>query len=387
MVQLNGAVRLTLMVTPEGRGSFSEQTREALARLRTALSRQPMPIRVTVQTVFLGDAGDQLSCEALLAEHYGAERPITTFVHQPPCGGAALAIEAWAIGGDDVKLEWFGAHALAVSHNDVRWVYVSGIVPPDSDGSVYSGTTEVLLRARSLLAQAGVSFENVARTWFYLGDITGPESDTQRYKELNRARTDFYRGLRFGGGLLRPAKPHSGYPASTGIGMAGRGLAMSCLAVATQREDVKLTPLENPCQTPAYAYHLKHSPCSPKFSRAMALVMGENVTTWISGTASIVDSESLHPGDVEKQTHQTIDNIERLIGPQNLAAHGLKHAGATLRDLAKVRVYVKRLEDYPRCKAVCEQRFGSVPVIYALANVCRPELLVEIEGVAFTKQR
>jgi len=97
-----------------------------------------------------------------------------------------------------------------------------------------------------------------------------------------------------------------------------------------------------------------------------------------------VNSESLHLGDAEKQTEQTLTNIERLIDAENFARHGLRGAGATLADLAKMRVYVKRPEDFGRCRAVCERRLGPVPVIYAHADVCRPELLVEIEAVAFS---
>ena len=57
-----------------------------------------------------------------------------------------------------------------------------------------------------------------------------------------------------------------------------------------------------------------------------------------------------------------------------------------MHDLAKIRVYLKRPEDFPKCEAICERRFGSVPAIYAVADVCRHELLVEIEGVAFSKR-
>ena len=115
------------------------------------------------------------------------------------------------------------------------------------------------------------------------------------------------------------------------------------------------------------------------------MVAGDYVTTWISGTASIVDSESMHAGDIEKQTEQTLDNIERLIGAQNFAAHGYPQFGATFQDLAKARVYVKRASDYERCRAICERRLGSVPVLFEVADVCRPELLVEIEAVAFSR--
>src|SRR6185369_1184800 len=147
-----------------------------------------------------------------------------------------------------------------------------------------------------------------------------------------------------------------------------------------------LLPLENPQQTPAYAYHPRFSPQSPKFSRGVALVLGDYITTWVSGTASVVHSLSVHQGDIKKQTEQTIENIEKLISAENFAFHGIKHGGSRLNDLAKIRVYLKRPEDFAECKAICEKRFGSVPAIYAVADVCRQELLVEIEGVAFSKR-
>jgi len=159
------------------------------------------------------------------------------------------------------------------------------------------------------------------------------------------------------------------------------------MALLTRRPDVFLLPLENPSQTPAYDYGTVYSPQSPKFSRAMAVILGNYFTVWVSGTASIVDSETKYIGDAGKQTEQTIDNIERLIAEDNFLQHGVPGTGATLADLAKVRVYVKRAEDYQACREVCERRFGNIPIIYAVADVCRPELLVEIEGVAFAKRQ
>jgi enamine deaminase RidA (YjgF/YER057c/UK114 family) len=385
VVDLGGPVRVTLMLAPQGRGSLREQAVEVLTKLRDILARQPVPMAVTIQTIFLRDPRDQRECEAILAGYNGDEPPITNFVQQPPCCGAALALEAWAIGGSAVTLKHFGPHGLSVSYDGVRWIYEAGLTRDCSEEGVYGSTLKALEGARSVLVEAGSGFDHVVRTWFCLGGITEPEAETQRYKELNRARADFYHDIRFGGGLPRPDLARNAYPASTGIGMSGQGLVLSCLALETRRKDVCLVPLENPGQTPAYAYHLKHSPQSPKFSRAMALILGDYVTIWISGTASILDSESRHPGDVEKQANQTIDNIERLISRENFAWHGVGNAGATLRDLAKIRVYLKHPEDFARCKAVCEQRFGPVPAIYAHADVCRPELLVEIEGIAFSR--
>jgi enamine deaminase RidA (YjgF/YER057c/UK114 family) len=384
-VDLGDSVRLALMVTPRSSGHLLEQVREVLSVIRAALDKQPQPMVVTVQTVFLKDARDREECERAFAEFYGSKGPATNFVLQAPCGGAALAVEAWAIGGKDVRVDFFGPQALAVSYDSVRWVYCAGVTPGAAAQGLYPQTMDALGRLRAALTDAGSSFQRVVRTWFYVGGITERETGAQRYQELNRARTDFYRDIQFHCASPASIAPGGVYPASTGIGMSGSGLVASCMALETSRKDVLMLPLENPQQTPAYTYDPAHSPQSPKFSRAVALVLGNYVTTWVSGTASIVDSESRHLGDPAKQTAQTIDNIERLIAASNFEAHGLKGAGARLHDLAKIRVYVKRAEDLAKCRAVCERRFGPVPAIYAVADICRPELLVEIEGVAFSR--
>jgi hypothetical protein len=57
--------------------------------------------------------------------------------------------------------------------------------------------------------------------------------------------------------------------------------------------------------------------------------------------------------------------------------------GTTLAGLGLLRVYVKRAEDYPVVRAACEGRLGKLPVTYVVADVCRPDLLVEMEGVGF----
>jgi enamine deaminase RidA (YjgF/YER057c/UK114 family) len=384
-VNLGDSTRVALVITPRGRGAFCDQVHEVLSAMRAVLDKHPEPMAVTLQTVFLNDARQQAECEQRFAEFFGAKPPVTNYVLQPPCCGAALALEAWAIGGKSVRVEHFGPQALTVDYNGVRWVYCAGVSPTASLRGIYPQTLDVLGRLRAALERAGSSFERVVRTWFYLGGITEPEAGVQRYQELNRARTDFYRDIRFHCSSPTTGPSQGIYPASTGIGMAGRGLVASCMALETRRDDVFLLPLENPQQTPAYAYDSSYSSQSPKFSRAVALALGDYVTTWVSGTASIVNADSRHPGDPEKQTEQTIDNIERLIGAENFTLHGLKGAGASLCDLAKIRVYLKQPEDLAKCRAVCERRFGAVPAIYAVAGICRPELLVEIEGVAFSR--
>ena len=384
-VDLGESVRMSLMLTPRTRGPLKEQVLEVLAAMDTALAKVEHRMMVTFQTVFLRDPKYQKDCEEIFCKHYGSDAPVTSFVLQPPCSGAALAVEAWAIGGKGVRVERLGPHSLSVSYDSVRWIHCAGLSSRPHQTGVYAQTIEVLNKIGEALRLSNSAFENVVRTWFYLGHITGEEGQNQRYKEFNRARTDFYQHVSFCCSHPFPNIPQGIYPASTGIGMNGTDLVAGCLALQTKRKDAFLLPLENPQQTPAYAYHPKYSPQSPKFSRAKALILGGYITTWISGTASVVNSESIYPADIQKQTHQTIDNIENLLSSENFAFHGIRGAGAELRDLAKIRVYLKKAEDYAKCRTICESRFGAVPAIYAIADICRPELLVEIEGVAFSR--
>lgn len=374
------------MVTPFGRGTFEEQALEAITSVERVLAEHSHRLQVTAMTAFLRDPVEHSELNALLCGHsFGSA--VLSIIHQAPCDGAAIALEVWAIGGASVTVESKGPNCTVISYDSLRWVHCGNIVVPDHPEGVYAQTSMAIQRMQDALKGANSGLEYAVRTWFYLGDITETELQTQRYMELNRARTDFYNPIQFHSNLLCPEIPRGIYPASTGIGMWDRSLAASCLTLQTERTDLRLIALENPQQTPAYAYHPRYSPQSPKFSRAMALVAGKYITTWISGTASIVDSESKHPNDAARQTEQTIDNIEKLISAENFAFHGVRRAGAGLQEVAKLRVYVKRLEDFSTIQQICSARFGAVPTVYVLADVCRPELLVEIEGVAFSPLR
>jgi enamine deaminase RidA (YjgF/YER057c/UK114 family) len=82
------------------------------------------------------------------------------------------------------------------------------------------------------------------------------------------------------------------------------------------------------------------------------------------------------------QTTQTLDNIEALIAGPNLERQGVPGLGATLDDLVLLRVYVKHQDDFEVARDICDARLSGVPTVYTVADVCRPELLIEMEGVA-----
>lgn len=397
VIHLDDVTRVALMVTPTHAGDVADQTAEAISTIREILQQQPVPMTLTKQTVFVRSADEIALIQDLFKAYYRNRVPATSFIIQPPCTGQSLAIEAWALGGEGVDVEFPMPNLVTVRYDALRWIYVAGISSPPSAVNAYDETRCAFDQINERLQKVGATFNDVSRIWLYQGGITRSEPNqagpnqhteaTERYRELNRARAEFFQELEADGQIKTSRDGQTFYPASTGIGMSGGGLSVSCLGLQTDRDDVWLQPLENPRQTSAFDYSKKFSPKSPLFSRAMAVKIGDHITTWISGTASILDSESVHRGDVEKQTHQTIDNIQALISGSNFQRHGLPGVDANDTELAKIRVYVKRAEDYHACRAICEARLGDTPAIYAVADVCRPELLVEIEGVAFSSTR
>jgi enamine deaminase RidA (YjgF/YER057c/UK114 family) len=106
---------------------------------------------------------------------------------------------------------------------------------------------------------------------------------------------------------------------------------------------------------------------------------GTSGICYVSGTAAIVGEEVVGHGDVARQTKATIRNIERLITLRNLRA-----AGAPVRSVgprfAYVRTYVKNENDVPDVRKIVRGAFGDAPATFVVADICREDLLVEIEG-------
>ena len=51
------------------------------------------------------------------------------------------------------------------------------------------------------------------------------------------------------------------------------------------------------------------------------------------------------------------------------------------QNLKLIKVYIKNWNDYSIVKRICEQRFGQVQALYLQNDICRKDLLVEIEAV------
>lgn len=388
VVGLNDVSHVFAAAVPQRGTTLREQTEDALQTIASAIREEGSAGSIVHQAVFVADVNQIEECRQIIRSFYGDQLPATSYIPQPPCNGKLVAIEALGVGQGrgEVEVDRVSEQLVIARHNGIAWVHCAQVVPGTLGAKVYDASLDAFAQIRDHFGSVRVRFEQVIRTWLYLGGIVEMEGDQQNYQELNRARTDFYRDIPFLAGRSPSGQNGTIYPASTGIGTQGRGIMMSAIALATDRDDIVAIPLENPRQTAACDYARMYSPESPKFARAMALSCGEYTTIFISGTASITNAETQHVGDPVAQTHETLDNIAALISEENLARHGLPGLGTSLEGLGGARVYVKNQSDYPKIQAVCKERLGELPTIYAIADVCRPDLLVEIEGIAFARK-
>jgi enamine deaminase RidA (YjgF/YER057c/UK114 family) len=216
----------------------------------------------------------------------------------------------------------------------------------------------MLEKGESVLKQFGADFLSVPRTWMWLKDILS------WYDDFNKVRSDFFteRGL-IGDGTRQSM------PASTGIGLGpdnGGHCAMDLIAV--------LEPVD--CTEYLQVTGKQHCALNygSAFSRASKTTTPAGKTVFVSGTASIdADGATTNIGDAAGQINTTIENVRAV----------LKEMQAGEKDLVQAIAYCKTIE--------VEQVFNSIkgnldwPWITVICDICRPDLLFEIEAAAMPK--
>lgn len=209
--------------------------------------------------------------------------------------------------------------------------------------------------------------QRAVRIWNFLADINRDVDGVERYQVFNEARQHAF--------AAAAEQLRRDVPAASALGTpSGQPFTLYFIA-----SDTPGTPLENPRQVAAYDYPPDYGTFSPTFARA-ALARGpDGPVLFVSGTASIVGHRTLHAGDAAAQTRETVANLAAVVQ----AANG--HVGSTRFDLQHLalKVYVRHAADHPLVAAELERlaQPRRAPV-YLQADICRSDLLVEIEAVA-----
>jgi chorismate lyase / 3-hydroxybenzoate synthase len=213
-------------------------------------------------------------------------------------------------------------------------------------------------------------YTDLVRMWNLIGGITSPNADgVEIYRDYCVGRAEAFANWE---------EHFPQLPAATGIGTLSPGVDLCLLATKPGRT----VHLENPRQTPAYKYPSRYGPKSPSFARATFLHGQDTGSVFVSGTASILGEDTAHVDDIARQTLETLRNIDVLVGNDNLQRHGVDGGGYGVRELDQVKVYVRDPEHVSVVRDICTLVFPpDREIAYFNVDVCRPELLVEIEGV------
>jgi chorismate lyase / 3-hydroxybenzoate synthase len=206
------------------------------------------------------------------------------------------------------------------------------------------------------------------RAWNYMPNITEVTHGLERYQQFNAGRQL---------GFADSARTATGnVPAACALGVRGGPLSVAFLAGRSPT-----LPIENPRQVSAYHYPKQYGPQSPTFSRASLAQLHKQELLLLSGTASIVGHETVHVGDVKNQTLEILTNIQAVLSQANL--HSKSADGYRLQDL-NMRVYVRHAKDADLIRSVLNERIGTDhQALYLHADICRADLDVEIEGIAW----
>lgn len=224
-------------------------------------------------------------------------------------------------------------------------------------------------KAEAILKSQGASYRNVVRTWIYVDRIL------DWYHEFNKARNACYTDF----GLLRNGNLEHAeeifLPASTGIAgknPQGASAIMDLLAIAKMPDaKIQIYPLSGTRQRSPYRY-------GSAFSRAMCVVEPHEKWIFVSGTASINEQgESVYQGDIVSQVKHTLEVVHSLVRPE----------GVSISGLCEATVFLKRKEDFSVYQKTAEALgISNIPAVYLVADVCREELLFELDGIFVTIQ-
>jgi hypothetical protein len=312
---------------------------------------------------------EYVRCKRLLEgkvhRKYGESVPALSYVSQPPLD-TPMALEAYTYTPDDndrfVFKQRKGIPYVILENLSAKFLFAGGF-QGDLNSSVEQQASAVFDLIGEVMELEGFPLNGIVRQWNYIERITAFDGEGQHYQSFNNARSACYAKTDW----------ENGYPAATGIGTAFGGILVDFDAVIFKAEDAYAKPVDNRLQIAAHAYSDAVLECSakvkstPKFERAKSMTFGNRTCIYLSGTAAIRGEKSLTAAGLERQLHTTMENIAELTGEA---------------EPVLLRVYLKRKADFEKARELMDGYNLNIPVSYMLADVCRDELLIEIEGIA-----
>ncbi len=363
----NGCTEHSITIEASPELSLPRQIDSIEQRYAEALQSLSLPPDSAIfRRIYLSDAANQaalLRTSPLFAEPMDSPVAVA-MVQQPPLPDAKLALFAYHLESPDpISKKQLSPEHLLVEKSGLGHLWSTRMCAGRADAptSTAEQTTELFDRLVTTLADNRASLaDNCVRTWLYVKDVD------YFYQEMVAARTALFARH----GLDRDTH----YIASTGIeGSCSHRYdtvlmdAYSILGLRPEQISY-LNDFERLCATKDY---------NVTFERGTRIGYADRAHHFISGTASIDTAGAVvHPGDVVGQLAHTLDNIDAL----------LRSGGGSIDDMTHFLVYLRDPSDFAAIDARLRERFAHIPRLVLRGAVCRPEWLIEIEGIAITAQ-
>lgn len=336
-----------------------------LATTDLASQASPSPDTPPLRFQRLRLAGDSTPPAVLGGRWVGASaHAIAAPVLAPALDARGALLDAWSTGGTLQAQQ----HGCVQYVTNGHWLHGWAAVD-DRNGGVHAATQRVYADLFAVLAATPCT--HLLRVWNYLADINLETDGSERYRQFNAGRQQAF--------LDAQRSAFEGSPAACALGTHNGPLRVYFLAGRTPP-----VAIENPRQVSAYRYPDTYGPRAPTFSRAALADVGDgHQALFISGTASIVGHESKHLGDVRRQTEESLTNLAAVRDAATARA-GRPFAASEMA----YTVYVRHAADLPTVREIFERAVGPTSpaardAIYLNADICRAELLVEIEAHGF----
>ena len=320
------------------------------------------PETAVFRRIYVSDAANQAALvrdSSLFTEPLGSPVAVS-MVQQPPLSGGKIALFAYHLETPKpLQKQHVAPGHVLVENGDLKHLWSTRLctVNTDSPSNAAAQTRDIFERLIKVLdSHEATLAENCVRTWLYVKDVD------VFYQDVVDSRIEVFDRH----GLTRDTH----YIASTGIeGSCSHRydvVLMDAYSVlGLQPDQVSyLNDFDRLCATKDY---------NVTFERGTRVAWSDRAHHFISGTASI-DSTGrvVHVGDVERQLDRALENVDAL----------LRSGDAEIDDMTHFLIYLRDPADAGRIEAQFAERFPETPRLLLRGPVCRPEWLVEVEGIA-----
>lgn len=339
------------------RSISGEQPADPLpASLRVAYQPLNQPVAAAHAVLAEIRFGTQKTLKELTRGGNLTRAALTIDVGLEPLHGPPTA-ELWFAGGPVHSGQWSHTPNVRIRYaHDEHYLFAVLELDEREHGGILLTAERAYAAIQAFQEQS--AFPHLLRMWNYMDAINEGAGDMERYRQFCVGRG---RGL---------GASTQGYPSASAL---GRHEADNLLQVFWLAGKVPGRAIENPRQVSAYHYPRVHGPVSPTFARAL---LAPDETVLISGTASIVGHVSQHHDNPMEQLEETVRNLAAL------TPHVSRPHTSASKDLLKI--YVRDPELTSKIAQRLRQLYPNSEFLFVAADVCRRELLVEIEAVLAT---